>query len=206
MGSSSNKSVKRAQEAEDKRRADIEATQQRINDIFGSPTREGQIQDFIGATRESGQRDLARTHEDVARNLKFALARSGNVGGSTQIDQNKNLADSLFRATLDSERRALGAGSKLRSADQQAKLSLFSQALGGLDMTTAAQNAGDALSQNINAAKNENSEQNFDSFFKNFATFYSDRKEAEGRRQSQRDWNTLYAPRQTGAYNTGGYG
>ena len=206
MGSSSNKAAKRAQEAEDKRRADIKATQKRINEIFGSPERESDIQDFINATRQSNQRDLNRTHEDVARNLKFALARSGNVGGSTQIDQNENLADDFFRATLDSERRALGAGAKLRSADQQSKLALFGQALGGLDMTTAAQNAGDALTQNISLAKNEGSEQNFDSFFKNFSNLFSASKEAEGQRQRQREFNTLYAPRQVGAYESGVFG
>ncbi len=184
-----------AQAAEDERIQKIKDTQGRISDIFGSPERESQIQDFIDASRTSSQQDLGRTRDDVARNLKFSLARSGNVGGSVQIDQNRNLTDDFLRASLDSERRVQGAGSRLRSSDQQSKLSLFNQALGGLDLTTSAQNASSALSTNIGAAKAEGTERNFDSFFSDFGSLFTASKEAEGRRQQQRDFRTLFPGR-----------
>ena len=197
MGSSSSGSAKRAQEAEDQRRADIEATQARIESIFGSDKRESEIEDFINANRGILQSDLNRTKETNDRKLKFALARSGQSGSSTDIDQNKNLSEAFLRASIEGERRAQGAGQSLRQSDQQAKMSLFSQALGGLDMTTASNNAMESMRNNIDLSKNISSENNFDAFFKDSGTFYKDSREAAGRRQQAAEFNTLYGQRPT---------
>jgi len=195
MGSSSNSASREAQAAEDKRRADILATQQRIQEIFGSPEREGQIQDFIGSTRDFLQGDLDRDKLRNDRELKFALARGGLSGGSSDVDQNQNLSEAFLRASVEGERRAQSAGSRLRDIDQSSKFSLFNQALSGLDLTTAAQNAGASLRNNISLARNEGSESNFDSFFSDVTPFFKASREAAGRRRQQREFGTLFGAR-----------
>lgn len=204
MGSSSNKASKAAQVAEDKRREDIRLTQQRIEGIFTSPEREADIQDFIDSTRGFLQQDLNREKGINDRQLKFALARSGQAGGSTDVDQNRNLSEAFLRATVEGERRAQGAGQSLRAADQEAKLGLFGQAVGGLDMTTSSSNALRSLQQNIDFAKNINSERNFDSFFSDFGDLFTASRKSAGERRQGQEFNTLYGPRPTAAFQVSG--
>ena len=195
MGSSSSGSARRAQEAEDRRRRDIKNTQSRIQGIFGSDQRESDIQAFINSVRGFQQQDLNREKGINDRQLKFALARSGQSGGSVSVDQNRNLSEVFLRATVEGERRAQSAGQGLRASDQEAKLNLFSQALGGLDMTLATQNSLEAIRNNIDFAKNINSESNFDSFFSDFGSLFTQSRKAAGERRQSEEFNTLYAPR-----------
>lgn len=204
MGSSGRGAERRAQAAEDKRRADIRATQQRIEGIFGGPERESGIQKLISATRGLFESDIGRTKERTDRQLKFALARSGQAGGSTSVDQNRRLSESFLRATVESERRAQGAGQRLRISDQEAKLNLFSQALGGMDMTTASSNALEAMRNNIGFAQNVQSERNFDSFFSEFKDYFTTSRKAAGERRQRREFGSEYAPRDVTPFQVAG--
>jgi len=199
MGSSNNQAARRAQEAEDKRRRDIKRTQNRIETIFSSPDREADIQDFINSTRGYLQQDLNREKEFNDRNLKFALARGGLAGGSADVDQNQNLSEAFLRAAVEGERKAQGAGQQLRAADQEAKMGLFNQALGGLDMTTASNNAMRSLQNNIDFSRNVQTEQNFDSFFSSFGELFTASRKAAGERRQGQEFNTLYGQRSTQA-------
>ncbi len=204
MGSSGGGASRRAQQAEDQRRADIQATQTRIQDIFGSPQRESGIQNFIGSVRDFLQNDLNRTKKINDRQLKFALARSGQAGGSTAVDQNKLLSEAFLRATVESERRAQKSGQELRASDQQAKLGLFNQALGGLDMTTASNNALEAMRTNIGLARNVKSEKNFDTFFSDFGDIFTASRKAAGERRQRKEFGSDYAPRVVPTYQVSG--
>ena len=204
MGSSSSGASRAAQAAEDKRREDIKLTQKRIEGIFTSPEREADIQDFINSTRGFLQQDLNREKGINDRQLKFALARSGQAGGSTDIDQNRNLSEAFLRATVEGERRAQGAGQSLRAADQEAKLGLFNQAVGGLDMTTSSSNALRSMQQNIDFAKNIQSEQNFDSFFSDFGDLFSASRKSAGERRQAQEFGTLFGARPTAAIQVAG--
>jgi hypothetical protein len=122
---STNKASKAAEEAEAKRRAEIEAANRRIEAIFASPQRSADILDVEAATRQFLQDDLERKHLDTSRDLKFALARSGLTHGSVDADQNARLGDDFLRGILEVERRAKGAGTSLRAEDQATKNALF---------------------------------------------------------------------------------
>jgi hypothetical protein len=204
MGSSSSGSADAAQRAEDERRAQIQATQKRIESIFGSPQREGEINQFIQDYRNLGTSDLRREKDINDRQLKFALARSGQAGGSTQVDQTRDLSDAFFRGATEVERRAQGAGQAVRQSDQEAKLQLFSQALGGLDTTTASQNATRALQQNLSGERNAAGEQGFDAFFKRFADIYKKSRESQSDRRASQELFTLYGQQPPGGFNIAG--
>ena len=109
MGSS-NKASRAAERAEAERKREIAAAQRRIEGIFGSPEREGDILDLENATRGFLQGDLDRQKVDTDRDLKFALARSGLSKGSADIDANSRLADDYLRGILEVERRSKAAG------------------------------------------------------------------------------------------------
>jgi len=208
FGGGSNRAAEEAQRAEAERQAQIQEAQKRVESIFGSPAREAQVEDLVGATRGFLQEDLDRQHKDTSRNLKFSVARSGLAGGSTDIDQNRRLAEKYLRGTLEVERRANTAGATLRSQDSATKAGLFSQILGGLDSSTAATEAARSLQNNVAMAKSDAYQQGIGDLFGDFADIFKLSREAAGERRQAFDFNTLYAPRPGGtpAGNSGYYG
>lgn len=197
MGGSSNKAQAQAQQAEKQRQAQVSATQQRIESIYDSPARESQIADLIGATRDFLGKDLDRQNATGTRQLKFALARNGQSGGSTDVDQNRDLGKNYLRGALEVERRAQGAGSSLRSADQQAKQQLFAQASSGLDITTAARQAGESMRASAGTARADALQSGLGDVFGDFSTIY---KQSLDRAQQRKNDQSL------GAYTPGAYG
>lgn len=193
---SSKKATKAATAEEEKRRKEIADAQKRIDAIFGSSERQGDITDLENATREYLQSDLDRKKGDTDRQLKFSLARSGLSKGSADIDQNLRLADDYLRGILEVERRAKTAGTTLRSQDAETKAGLFSQVLGGLDTTTAASQATQALRQNVDISKSQAFQQGIGDLFGDFSDIFKSSKTASGDRRASYDFNTLYGARQ----------
>ena len=197
LGGNANKAANEAQKAEDARRAQILATQQAIEGAYQSPQRESQIGDLINATREFLNKDLNRQNLGANRNLKFALARNGQTMGSLDADQHAELGRTFLRGSLEAERRSQAAGSSLRRSDQESKLSLFGQAQGGLDMTTAVRNAGEALRSNIGIAKADATQSSLGDLFNSFGEIYKQSREAKGRTDAEKyqyGGGTFYAP------------
>jgi hypothetical protein len=194
---SPNKASKEAAAAEEKRKADIAAAQKRIEGIFGSAQREGEIRDLEAATRDFLQEDLTKKNIDASRGLKFALARSGLSKGSVDADTNKRLADDYLKGIIEVERRSKTAGLSLRAQDNETKNALFSQILGGLDATTAAQQASSALRQNVGLAKSDALQSGLGDLFGDFGDIFKFSQEAAGDRRAAFDFNTLYGQRQT---------
>ena len=198
FGGGSNKAAKEAAAQEERRQAEIKASQARLEGIFSSPERNQQIEDFIASQRGLLQSDLNREKGDQDRQLKFSLARSGLSGGSTDIDQNQELSELYLRGVAEAERRAQNSGAELRSQDQQSKQQLFSQVLGGADMTTASQNAAQMMRTNASLAGQDATFGAFDSLFKDFSGIHKNSREAAGERRATRDMNfgTLFSPNQ----------
>jgi len=196
MGSSgASKAAKEAQRQEDLRRAQIIATQKKIESVFNSPQRESDIQDFIGSQRGLLQSDLDRKKQDQDRQLKFATARSGLSGGSVDVDQNRNLSELYLRGVVEAERQAQNSGATLRGEDQAAKHSLFAQVQGGLDATTAAQNAAQSMRTNASLAKTNANFNAFDTLFGGLGSYYKNSREDAGvRRANKYDFGTLFGP------------
>jgi hypothetical protein len=187
--------VRDAQAAEEQRRAEIEAAQKRIEEIFSSPERLAQYQAFEEATRGYLTGELDRQHDITGRNLKFALARSGLTSGSVDADKNRKLAEDYMKNLLGIERQSVRAGADLRSADQQTKWSLFSQILGGLDATTAEQNAAQSMRQNSSIAEAEAYQRLTNDLFGDFASLFKTSREEAGERRAAFDLNTTYGVR-----------
>lgn len=208
MGSSGAGDAQRdAQRAEEERQRQVSATQQRIESIFSTPQREADIGKFLEATRGYYRTDADRQQGDAAKNLRFALARSGTTGGSYDADTNARLYETYQRGLLEADRRAQAAAQGLRTADQDAKQRLFSLAQSGLDATTATQQASQALRNNLGQAAVDAREGNLGNLFSNFGDIYKQSVEQQEQKKAQRDiYGTLYAPSQYGSGYKGGGG
>jgi len=200
----SDKASKAAQAGEDQRRQQVTDTQRRIEDIYSAPGRENDIRDVEGATRDYLQGDLNRQNTTAGRELKFALARSGQTMGSTDANQNRKLAEAFLRGSVEVQRRAGAAGNSLRQADQSAKLGLFSQALAGLDMTTATRQAGESMRNNIGMARADAMQTGLGDVFGDLGNIYKRSREKSGEEQAERyRYNTFFTPN---SYYSGGTG
>lgn len=201
MSSPSNNAAREAQRAEDARIAAIRGTQSRVNQVFDSPERQADIQQFVADLRGLNMADLDRNKQLADRSLKFALARNGQIGGSTQIDRQERLGEDYQRGVLDVDRRALGAGAELQAADQDARARLIQLATSGLDATTGAQQASAAMRSNIEGAQSQAKMQGLDSMFGSVADFAKQSREAAQRRQGLYDSGfSPYTPTAGGGY------
>lgn len=194
MGGSNN-AAKEANRAEAERREQISATQRRIEQIFADPSREAGIQDVIGATRDYLQGDLDRQTERNQRQLKFATARAGQTFGSVDADRNRDLAEAYLRAGLEVERRAQGAGTSLRQADQVSKQNLFNLATTGIDATTAARQAADAFRVNNDQARQDAMQSGLGDLFGDLGEVYKRSRERAGQQSAEKyQYNTFWQP------------
>lgn len=153
MGSSSSGAATEAAQADAWRQSNINRAVGQINSAYGNPKREADINDFLGATRSFYQNELGRQKDVADRSLKFAMARSGLTGGSATVDANRLLGENFQTGVLNADRLAQGAAENLRTADEQARMSLISQAQSGMDMTGGASRAAAALQSNLSGAQ-----------------------------------------------------
>jgi len=201
VGSSGGNAQAQAERAEAERQARIAATQRRIESTFATPQREADIADFLNATRGYYRSDADRQQGDAARNLQFALARTGMVGGQYDADTNRRLAETYQRGILEADRRAQSAAANLRASDQQSKQNLLALAQSGLDMTTATTNASQSLRNNLASATADAREGSLGNLFSSFGDIYQQSVKQDEERRAQRDvYRTLYQP---SGYQTG---
>lgn len=180
----SNKARKEAQAAEQDRLAQITKTQGSINEVFDGPGRAGDISKFVGASRDYYTQDLNRQKADTDRQLRFALARNGQTGGSTQVDQARHFSDTYARGLLDVERKAQSGGAAIEAADQDARSRLLSLATTGLDATTGAQQSAAAMRTSLQAGAGERNAGALGDAFSSFKSFIDRSRETADRRRA----------------------
>lgn len=132
--------------AERDRQNRIDTTVQLINQAYDSPEREQQYVDFMTNLRGFLGGQLTEQKSGAARQRKFAVARTGQTGGSFDRDTRRTLGDEFADAALDVETRVQDRGFALRDMDEQQRQNLIRLARGGLDTTTAVRRTG-ALQQ-----------------------------------------------------------
>lgn len=187
FGGGSNDAAEEANRNEQARQAAIRNTQGRVNAVFDSPGRAAEIADFVNAMRTFKNNQLAEQAADVQRNNTFALARSGLVGGSAQIDKQSEFAKDHAKGVLEVERSSLGAGAQLEAADQDARARLISLATTGMDATTGASQAAAAMRTNLEANKATTMAQGLGDAFGSLRTWHDRAREAAERRRANKD-------------------
>jgi hypothetical protein len=210
MSGPNNKASQQATANENARQASIAGTQARVNQAYESPQREADIQGYMGATRDYLGRDLNLQKTTNDRELKFALARGGLTGGSTQVDQQKVGARDYTRGLLNVEQKTQSAGADLRSQDQDARTRLISLATSGLDATSAASMAASSMRSALDSSRSTAAAQGLGDMFGSASKYYQSTKDAQMRRQGDQRAFGLYAPSPSygggGGYGNGGGG
>lgn len=89
--------------------------------------------------------NLDRDREEAARKLKFSLLRTGNAGGSLQVDEGSKLGRTYDRGLLDATNLADQAAQSARSSDASTKLDLLGRVDSGLDQDAATASAAEQM-------------------------------------------------------------
>lgn len=194
MGGGSNSSAVKAAQEESWRQNNISQAVNQINQIYGGPSRQAEIADFLGATRSFYRGELDRQKDVADRSLRFAMARSGLAGGSAAADANQQLGQDYQRGILDADRLAQSAVSDLRSADEASRMNLISQASTGMGLTSGAQQAAQMLQANLQGSRGAMKANQLGDVFGGLATVYDNSRKAAEERRGNRAYGMLYQP------------
>ncbi|MGH8032031.1 MAG: hypothetical protein ACREO8_06605 [Luteimonas sp.] len=184
-GGGNNKAADQARADEQARQAAIARTQGAVNQVFDDPKRKADIADYVGATRQYLTRDLDEQKVKTDRELTFSLARSGNTGGSLQVDKQAQFGRDYSKGLLQVDRTARGDGADLEAADQDARARLIQLSTSGLDVTTAAAQSAAALRSSLEAGKAASQTQGLGDVFGQFTKFYQDSRDQAERRKAE---------------------
>lgn len=154
-----------------------------VNNIFDSPERAAQHEEFLKALREFYTADANKQKGIADRTLKFSMARNGLTGGSASVDANRTLGEEYQKGLLDAENKAQGAYSDLQGQDENTRMSLLSAVRSGLDATTAAQRAGAQMQSNAASAQSQSMAQGLGDIFGQTATTYKAGQDAAAKRR-----------------------
>lgn len=146
--------------AEEARKAEQRA---KVNAIFDTDYSADDAR-VAGAVRGRYTDELGQTYGDAERNLKFNLARSGNVGSSTQADQYANLQREHELGGLrvnDAVENALADLRANRETNRGRSLQLVDSGSGD----AAIQSGEAAIKSGIDFAQSQNRQRLFDDLF-----------------------------------------
>ncbi len=192
MGSSSNSAAGKAAQAEGLRQSNINRAVGQINAAYGSPAREADIADFLGASRSFYRNEADRQHDVADRSLRFAMARSGLTGGSASVDANRTLGENYQQGILAADRLAQSAANDLRTADEQARMNLIAQAQSGANLTSGASQAASMLANNLGGARASMRADQLGDLFGGVATTVKNSRDIAAERRGNRDLYNLY--------------
>jgi hypothetical protein len=195
MSSPSDSAAKQAQANESARTASIANSTGQINQIFDNPARQAQYGQLAKDTSAyyTNQLNDQKTIND--RNLKFAEARGGQIGGSVQADQGAQSGKDYLKGVLEAQRRGDAASASLQGQDQQSRANLIAAAQGGLDATSAASQAASAMRGNAQAGMAGATSNALGDTFGDFAGIYQRSQDAAALRNGQLNaYNTVYQP------------
>lgn len=218
MGGGSNNAQKQADQNERDRQAQIKASTGAINNIFDSPDRQAQYDQLGSDTTKFYQNDLDRQNAIAQRKEKFALARSGNTGGSLQADQGATMGQDYLRGVVEASRRGQSAEAGLKGQDETSRMNLIAMAQAGLDTTTAGSQASSALRGNLQSGMANSTANSLGDLFGDFSNSYQKSEDRKAQQQGflygyGRGYQPLYGPgaqqsygaQQPQNYNYGGY-
>jgi hypothetical protein len=156
-----------------------------INNAYGSPNRQSQYQQYgqnLGSYLTGQVNNQEATN---ARNLKFAMARSGLTGGSAATDANTQLQKDYTQGLLQASQQAQAGTSALEQADINSKNQMISLAQQGNFTGAIPTQIAQSNSANLGAAQNAFNANGLGNLFSATANTYNNEQTAAANRKAQ---------------------
>lgn len=194
MGQGSDKEQKAATARTQANEQQISRNMQAIDGVFNAPERQAQYQQFGDALRMQYMEELDRAKGKNDLQRKFAMVRSGNSGGSLDIDTARESGEQYQRGLVDVERGTQRGVSDLRGADESSRNSLQQMVMAGGDVGLASQQASSSLRNNLNIANSSNTLDSFGKTFDRFSDLYDQSRQQSEYRRGLTDYGNNYTP------------
>jgi hypothetical protein len=184
MGTS-NSAANAAQAADTQRQNQIQQSIGQINSAYSSPQRQAQY-DQYGNNLNKYYTGQVNDQEGVnARNLKFAMARSGLTGGSAAVDSNTQLQKDYSKGLLQASQQAQAGKSALQQSDTAAKNQQISLAEQGAYTGAIPTQTAQIQQANLSAAGNYGNANALGNLFGGTANIYANEQTAAANRRAQ---------------------
>jgi hypothetical protein len=163
----------------------IQQTVAGINSAYNNPNRQAQYQTYQSNLNNYLTGQVNNQEAVNARNLKFAMARSGLTGGSAAADSNTQLAKDYSQGLLQASQQAQAGTSALEQADINSKNQMISMAQQGNLVGSIPTEIAQGQSANLGAAQNAFSPGALGNLFQATGNIYSNEQTAAANRQAQ---------------------
>lgn len=186
------RAARRAKADEATRQGRISESVGAVNSAFDA--REPQYAKFSDALRSRLNEGIQLQRQKAERDSKFALAKSGLIGGSQQRDQSAELNREGREAALTGERQVQSGVGGLRAADEDARARMIALAQSGNSIGNAASQTASMLQANLGTAQSASNVSNLGDLFGNTAATVKSQKDAAERRRGLQDAQTYSKP------------
>jgi hypothetical protein len=180
-----NSAANAANAANADRQNQINASIAQITSAYASPQRQAQIDQYGQQVGNYLTGQVNAQEATNARNLKFAMARSGLTGGSANVDANTQLSKDYSTALLQASQQAQNAKASLQQSDISAKNQLIGLAQNGSYIGQIPTQIAQAQSASLGAAQNFANPQALGNLFANTAQIYNNEQTASANRRAQ---------------------
>jgi hypothetical protein len=180
-----NSAANAANAANNQRQQGINNAISQINSAYDSSSRNAQINSY-GTNLQNYYTGQVNQQEAInARNLKFAMARSGLTGGSAAVDSNTQLQQDYTKGLLQASNAAQSGVASLQQSDINAKNQLTSLAEQGAYTGAIPTQISQAQSASLGAAQNYGGANALGNLFSGTAGIYQNEQTAAANRNAQ---------------------
>lgn len=180
-----NKAAAAAAASDAQRQSNINNSISQITAAYGSPQRQAQYDQFGNDLNKYYTTQVNDQETVNARNLKFAMARSGLTGGSAAVDSNTQLQKDYTKGLLAASQQAQAGKASLQQSDVNAKNQLVSLAEQGAYTGAIPTQVAQAQQASLGAASGYAGANSLGSLFNNTAAIYTNEATAAANRRAQ---------------------
>jgi hypothetical protein len=180
-----NSAANAANAANAKQQKDITDSVNQITAAYNNPNRAGQYEQYKTNLGNYYTGQVNNQEAVNARNLKFAMARSGLTGGSAAVDSNTQLQKDYTQGLLDASRQATAGTSALEQSDVNAKNQLIGLAQQGNFTGAIPSQIAQAQNASLGAAQNFGNANSLGNIFAGTAGIYQNEQTAAANRKAQ---------------------
>ncbi len=195
MSGGSDSAANAAQAQQQQQQAAIQQGTNQVQAIFANPARQAEYQQLDQATTNYYTTQLNQQQQQAQRQLTFALASQGQIGGSVQADQNQTLGTEYDQGVLQAQQLGQQAGANLQASDTQEQANLIAAVQGGESATQASTQAAEAMQSGLSTAQANSESQAFGNVFGDISSVYQNSQTAAANRNGYLyGYGSVYSP------------
>lgn len=134
--------------------------------------------------------DLGDDKTKAERQVRFQLARQGLGGGSTDIDQNRDILQNFQEGSLEARQAGLGAANQARGADEKTRVGLINNIRQGMSEADALSAGYAGMQSNADSARDAAMTTDIGNFFDDIAILQNQYRWQQDYQNKKNQWGS----------------